>query len=207
MAFEHKVKALPFAYGSQKGISELTDKRHHDTHYAGYVAKRNEVEQKLETADKSKANANYSEFGELKRKETFNASGQILHELYWDMLGGDGKIESAAGSAMAKAIDEDFGSFENWKADMVATAKSSLGWAILCLDTSDGRLHNYLCDSHNIGAVWGAIPLLALDVFEHAYYGDYGPDRAKYIEACLSNVDWRKVEARYAKHALHRGKK
>jgi len=205
MAFEHKVKALPFAYGSQKGISELTDKRHHDTHYAGYVAKRNEVVQKLEACDKSKANANFSEFGELKRKETFNASGQILHELYWDVLGGDGVIDPD--SAIGKAIVADFGSIENWKADMVATAKSSLGWAILCLDPSDGKLHNYLCDSHNNGAVWGAIPFLALDVFEHAYYGDYGPDRAKYIEAYLSDVDWKKVELRYSKHSFHHGKK
>jgi len=111
MAFEHKSKVLPFAYGSQKGISETTDKRHHDTHYAGYVAKRNEVEQKLATADRTKANANFSDFGELKRKETFNASGQILHELYWDMLGGDGVID--ADSAIGKAIIADFGSFEN----------------------------------------------------------------------------------------------
>jgi len=206
MAFEHKVKALPFAYGSQKGISELTDKRHHDTHYAGYVAKRNEVVQKLDSIDKTKANANYSEFGELKRKETFNASGQVLHELYWDMLGGDGVID--ADSAIGKAIVADFGSVENWKQDMVATAKSSLGWAILCLDPSDGKLHNYLCDSHNIGAVWGAIPLLALDVFEHAYYGDYGPDRAKYIEAYLSNVDWKKVGGmKFQAHAAKFAKK
>jgi len=204
MAFEHKVKALPFAYGSQKGISELTDKRHHDTHYAGYVAKRNEVVQKLDSIDKTKANANYSEFGELKRKETFNASGQILHELYWDVLGGDGVIDPD--SAIGKAIVADFGSIDNWKADMAATAKSSLGWAILCLDPSDGKLHNYLCDSHNIGAVWEAIPLLALDVFEHAYYGDYGPDRGKYIEAYLSNIDWKKVEARYSKHSFHHAK-
>jgi Fe-Mn family superoxide dismutase len=206
MAFEHKTKPLPFAYGSQKGISEATDKRHHDTHYAGYVAKRNEVEQKLEACDKTKANANYSEFGELKRKETFNASGQILHELYWEVLGGDGAIDSD--SAIAKAIVADFGSFENWKADMVATAKASTGWAILCLDPSDGRLHNYLCDSHNFGAVWGAIPLLALDVFEHAYYGDYGPDRAKYIEAYLSDVDWKKVGGlKFQAHAAKFGRK
>lgn len=200
MAYEHKVKPLPFAYDSLKGISEQVNKWHHDTHYAGYVAKRNEVEQKLAACDKGKANANYSEFGELKRKETFNASGQILHELYWDGLGGDGSID--ANSAVAKAISAEFGSFDNWKADITATSKASLGWAILCLDPSDGRLHDYLCDLHNNGAVWGALPILAIDLFEHAYYHDYGPDRAKNIEAYLANIDWKKVNARYQKCAM-----
>ena len=79
-------------------------------------------------------------------------------------------------------IIQDFSSFESWKEDFIATAKSSLGWAVLCYDPSDKKLHNYLTDFHNNGVVIGSIPLLALDVFEHAYYHDYGPDRAKYIE-------------------------
>src|SRR3989338_6399595 len=91
MAFEHKVKPLPVPYNGTKGISEQVNKWHHDTHYAGYVNKRNEIEQVLLNVDRSKANANYSEFAGLKRHETFNANGMILHEIYWDMLGGDGK--------------------------------------------------------------------------------------------------------------------
>ncbi len=198
MAFEHKVKPLPFAYDSSKGISEQVNKWHHDTHYAGYVNKRNEIEQKLAVADRTKANANYSEFGELKRRETFNASGQILHEYYYMMMGGDGNVDMNSG--IAKAIIAEWGSFDKWKEDMVATSKASLGWALLVFDPSDGRLHNYLCDMHNNGAVWGSMVLLAVDVFEHAYYHDYGPDRAKYLEAYLSNVDWKKVDAQYGKY-------
>lgn len=197
VAYEHKVKPLPFAYDSSRGISEQVNRWHHDTHYAGYVAKRNEIEQKLAQFDKAKANANYSEIGELKRRETFNASGQILHELYYEMMGGDGAMD--ANSPIANALENEFGSIENWKADYAATSKAALGWAVLCLDPSDGRLHNYLVDYHNVGAVWGAIPLLALDVFEHAYYKDYGPERGKYVEAYLSNVDWKKVNARHEK--------
>lgn len=193
----HTIKPLPFDYGATKGISEQVNKWHHDTHYAGYVNKRNEIEQALEKADRSKANANYSEYGELKRRETFNASGQILHEIYWDMLGGDGHIGSSL--EVSKKIEKDFLSLTAWKEDFMACAKASLGWAILAYDPSDMKLHNYLCDFHNNGAVWGARPILAIDVFEHAYYHDYGPDRAKYLEAYLSNVDWGKVDTTYIK--------
>jgi Fe-Mn family superoxide dismutase len=198
MAFEHKVKPLPIPYTGTKGISEQVNKWHHDTHYAGYVNKRNEIEQKLSAADRTKANANYSEYGELKRRESFNASGQILHEYYWGMLGGDGVLDPS--SALGKALVAEFGSVEKWKEDFVACSKASLGWAILVFDPSDGRLHNYLCDMHNNGAVWGSMVLLACDVFEHAYYHDYGPDRAKYIEAYLSNVDWKKVDGHFQKY-------
>ncbi|MFH0922812.1 MAG: Fe-Mn family superoxide dismutase [Candidatus Micrarchaeota archaeon] len=189
MAGEHKVKPLPFALDALKGFSKQLNEWHHDTHYAGYVNKRNEIEIALETIDKTKANANYSQYGELKRKETFNASGQLLHELYWDNLGGDGKPSGE----ILKAIESDFGSFEKWKADFLACAKASTGWAILCLDK--GKMRNFLCDSHNQGAVWGANPILALDVFEHAYYHDYGPNRGAYLEAFMNNIDWKKADS------------
>ena len=193
----HAVKPLPFAYNALQGISEQVNKWHHDTHYAGYVNKRNEIESALETADRSKANANYSAYGELKRRETFNASGQILHEYYWGMLGGDGNADKSL--SVVKKIEEDFGSFEKWREDFIACAKASLGWTVVCFDYSDGKMHNFLCDFHNNGAVWGAVPILALDVFEHAYYHDYGPDRVKYIEAYLKNIDWKKVDGEYEK--------
>ncbi len=197
MAFEHKVKPLPYGYDALNGISAQINTWHHDTHYAGYVKKRNEIEKKLETVDRAVANASYSEYGEMKRRETFNASGQILHEIYWDVMGGNGKAGKAL--SVVGVLSKDFGSFDKWKEDFIACAKASLGWAILCYDPSDKRLHNYLCDMHNNGAVWGAVPLIAFDVFEHAYYYDYGPDRAKYIEAFLSNLKWEAVEARFQK--------
>ncbi len=191
----HQIKPLPFAYNALKGISEQVNKWHHDVHYAGYVKKRNEVEEKLAKADLSAANANYSEFGELKRRETFNANGQILHEIYWDILGGDGKPDENL--EVIKKIMGDFGSFDAWKSDFVASAKTSLGWTVLALDISDGKLHNFTGDTHNQGGVWGAWPLLPIDTFEHAYYHDYGPERLKYIDAFLNNIDWNKVEKRY----------
>ena len=196
MAYPHHIKPLPFGHDATPGISQQVNAWHHDTHYAGYVKKRNEIEEKLEKADRNQANANYSEYGELKRRETFNASGQILHELYWDMLGTGGARGTPQGR-IAEKMSADFGSAEKWQEDFIACAKAALGWAILCYDPSDGRLHNYLVDYHNNGAVWGARPLLAIDVFEHAYYHDYGPDRAKYVEAYLNNVAWEKVDKAY----------
>lgn len=192
---EFKVKELPYAYDKLEGISKQVNEWHHDKHYAGYVAKRNEIMKKLAEFDKSAANANYSEFGELKRRESFNASGAILHEIYYDNMGGNGKIDENL--EIVKAIKESYGSIEEWKQDFVATAKASLGWAILSYDPSDKKMRNFLCDFHNNGAVWGAIPLIAIDVFEHAYYFDYGPDRATYIQKYLENLNWEKINEMY----------
>ncbi len=185
----HSVK--PLGFGTLKGISEKTNQIHHGKLYTGYVNKRNEIELALSVADKSKANATHSEFGELKRQETFAANGQILHEIFFGILGGDG----VPNSNVLKMIERDFGSFENWKAEFIACGMSARGWAILAFDPSDGRLHNYTGDAHNQGGVWGAIPLIALDVYEHAYFIDFGSDRKAYIESYFSNLDWGKINA------------
>jgi len=194
----HQLKPLLYGYDAIEGVlSKEVVTWHHDKHHAGYVNKRNEIEEKLKSCDKSASNANWSDFGELKRRETFNASGQILHEIYWENLGGNGQWE--ASSAIAKRISEEFGSLDAWKADFKATSVASLGWAILCFDLSDGKLHNFLCDFHNNGAVWGAVPLVACDVFEHAYYRQYGPDRGSYLEKFFANLHWGRINDRYEK--------
>jgi Fe-Mn family superoxide dismutase len=154
--------------------------------YEGYVKKSNEVQGKIKEADKSEANQSYSYIGELKRQETFAVNGMKLHEVYFRNLGGDGKEKGI----LLDMINEDFGSFEAWKEDMVATGIAARGWAILCFDFKDMKLHNYGSDAHNIGAVWGAEPLIALDVYEHAYMLDYSIDRKSYIDAFFKNLDW-----------------
>ena len=195
----HTVKPMPVAF---EKLKELMDQEtytwHHDTHYAGYVNKRNEIEKELVGADRSKANANYSLFRSLKLEETWNGNGMVLHEVYWDTMGGDGKYD--ANSALVKKITEDFGSFDAWKADFIAVGKSGRGWVALCADVlTDGKLRNFLFDVHNMGGIVGSVPIIAADVFEHAYYHKYGPDRASYINALVANIDWAKVEARFGK--------
>ena len=194
-AGDHRLKPLPYDFDAlAPHVSEQVVRWHHDTHQQGYVDKRNEIERTLASFDLENANPNYSAWGEAKRKETFNASGQILHEIYWDVLGGAGGDPTGS---VGEAVARDFGSAAAWRRDFVATAKAAFGWAVLCFDPSDGRLHNFLVDFHHHGAVWGAVPLLPIDVWEHAYYKDRGPDRAAYVNAFLDLVDWDAVNERW----------
>ena len=158
--------------------------------YEGYVKKTNEIRNKLETADKSLANSAYSEIGELKRQESFSLDGVKLHEVYFGILGGNGKEEGR----VAEMIIRDFGSIENWIADMTASGLSARGWVILSYDFSEKTLRNYSADAHNVGIIAGIAPLITLDVYEHAYFMDYGVNRKGYIEAFFKNIDWQKID-------------
>jgi Fe-Mn family superoxide dismutase len=189
MAFE--VKDLLWAKDALRGISEKTIETHHDKLYAGYVNKRNEIESLLPGVDRSAANQAYSAYRALKLEETFSADGAILHELYFDILGGPG---GAPTGSLADKINADFGSFEAFVEDLTACGMAARGWAVTAYDPSDGKLHNFLCDVHNQGGVWGTVPLMALDTYEHAYFMDYGSDRAVYIQAFFDNVNWGKVQ-------------
>jgi len=171
---------------------------HYNKHHMGYVAKLNEIEEKLKNSDRSAANANFAEFSELKRQESFNHAGMVLHDVFWDNLGGDGDISGAA--EIKAAIEKDFGSFDAWKADFIATATGAKnsGWGLLVLDKLGGnRLRNVQVDFHNFGAFWGAVPLVACDVFEHAYYHKDGPNRGAYIKNFVENLHWNRIEQMY----------
>lgn len=203
---EHVLRARPYSDEEAKKllasvVSPETTDWHYNTHHKGYITKRNEIEKKLaEGADalRAGANANFSEFGELKRRETFNANGAILHDIYWENLGGDGRLENA--KELTKKITEDFGSIEKWKSDFKATALAAKnsGWAVLAIDPlSDGKLRNFLVDEHGVGAVWGTQPIIACDVFEHAYYHKDGPKRAAYVDNFLANLHGTRIENRF----------
>ncbi len=191
------VKELPFAKDALEGISGKTIETHHDRLYPGYVNKRNEIEQALPNADRSKAAQTYSEYRALKLEETFNADGQILHELYFSHLGPSAGTTTQPTGALAEAINRDFGSFEKFVEDLTACGMAARGWATVALDPTDGKLHTFLCDVHNQGGVWGTIPIMTLDVYEHAYFMDYGSDRKSYIQAFMKNVNWDKVAQNY----------
>lgn len=154
--------------------------------YEGYVKKTNEIQTKFEHADRSEANGVFSYIGELKRQETFAVNGMKLHEVYFGHLGGDGKAKGE----LVRMIEKDFGSMDAWKLDMIATGLAARGWAVLAFDLKDNRLHIYGSDAHNVGAVWGAIPVIVLDVYEHAYFMDYGVNRKDYINSFFLNLNW-----------------
>lgn len=198
----------PEPLGIDKDLDGLSLKmlQAHYKLYEGYVKKTNEVQGKIAEADKSEANAVYSYIGELKRQETFTVNGMKLHEVYFGHLGGDpstgsGQIGKPSG-VLVQMIEKDFGSLDTWKEDMVATGIAARGWGILAFDYRDNRLHNYGSDAHNVGAVWGAIPVIVLDVYEHAYFMDYGVDRKTYINSFFKNLDWNFANAIVKKYGL-----
>jgi Fe-Mn family superoxide dismutase len=205
MAYEWKFNPRPYsdieAKELLKGVvSPETTDWHYNKHHKGYVTAMNAIEQGFESADRSKANGNYSEIGELKRRLTWNHSGALLHDIYWSNLGGNG--DPTKGPEIVAAIKKEFGSFEKWKEDFKATAFSAKlsGWGLLVFDALySGRLLNVLVDEHQYGAIWGGIPLIACDVFEHAYYHKDGPGRADYISNFINNLDWGRINEKYKK--------
>ncbi|MBI2062510.1 MAG: superoxide dismutase [Candidatus Yanofskybacteria bacterium] len=193
-----EIKPLSYDAGSLKGISQKTIEIHHGKLYAGYVNKSNEVSEKLGELRKSgkvEGNQIYSELRGLKQGETFARNGMYLHENYFAILGGDG---SPKGEVL-KAIEEKWGSFEDFKTYFSACGMAARGWAILCWDMYEKRLMQYNCDAQNHGGVWGCIPIIAMDVYEHSYFIDTGSDRATYIKAFFDNLNWDKIEELYQK--------
>jgi superoxide dismutase, Fe-Mn family len=171
---------------SLDGISRETVEAHYKL-YQGYVNKRNEILGKLSDVDLSTANQVYSDVRSLKVDLTFAIGGIKNHEVYFEHLGGTG---GEPAGVFGELVRRDFGSVENWKADLKATGLAGRGWAWTAYDFDEGRLFNYIGDAQNSFPVWNASPLVALDVYEHAYFIDYGTDRASYIDAFFNNLDY-----------------
>ena len=168
------------------GISRETIEAHYKL-YQGYVNKRNEILGKLDGVDLSSANQVYSDLRALKVDLTFAIGGIKNHEIYFEHLGGVGGDPAGIFSDLVK---RDFGSVEAWRADLKATGMAGRGWAWTAYDWDEGRLFNYIGDAQNTFPVWNATPLVALDVYEHAYFIDFGTDRGAYIDAFLNNLDF-----------------
>jgi len=189
----------PLLFEALDGISEKTISIHHDKLYTGYVAKENEISEKLyalrEAGKFTDANQTYSELRALKDGETFASNGVYLHEGYFEILGGDGNPEGE----LADALIKKYGSMEIFQSYFSACGMAARGWTILVWDAHVSALRIINADAHNQGGVWGCIPLLVLDVYEHAYFIDFGSDRKAYIAAWWKNLDWKKIEATYQK--------
>jgi Fe-Mn family superoxide dismutase len=184
-------EAKPLTYKSLQGLSEKQIAEHHDVLYVGYVKKTDEIREKLKTVDLTKANATSSELRALKLEEGFAVNGVRLHEGYFAAMGGQG---GKASGNLLKMIEADFGSYEKWEAEFKALGLCARGWVVLAYDWEDMKLHNFLCDAHNQGGVWGCSTILILDVYEHAYFLDYGTKRKDYIETFMKNLNWKFVE-------------
>jgi superoxide dismutase, Fe-Mn family len=190
----HAPKPLGFDPAKLDGLSEKLIRSHWANNYQGSVATLNAVEARLAAAmaDKDMPAAIY---GGLKREELHRTGSVVLHELYFEQLGGNGQAEGRIRAAVAAS----HGSFEAWEAEFRRTAMAlagGSGWAILAWNRHTRSLHNYWAWDHTNGPV-GSAPLLVLDMYEHAFHMDYGSAAAKYVDAFMRNLDWAVVEARF----------
>jgi Fe-Mn family superoxide dismutase len=168
------------------GISRESVEAHYRL-YEGYVDKRNEILEKLGSVDLSAANQVYSEVRALKVELSFAVGGIKNHEIYFEHLGGDG---GAPDGLIGDLIARDFGSADDWRRDLKASGMAGRGWAWTAYDWDEARMFNYVGDTQNTFPIWNATPLIALDVYEHAYFLDFQTDRGAYIDAFLANLDW-----------------
>ncbi len=180
------------------GISREAVEAHYKL-YEGYVNKRNEILAKLADVDLSAGNQVYSELRALKVDLSFAVGGVKNHEIYFEHLGGDGGDPAGA---VAQLIKRDFGSADAWRSDLKATGMSGPGWAWTAYDWDEGRLFNYIGDAQNSYPIWNATPLVALDVYEHAYFLDFQTDRGAYIDVFFNNLDWAVVNDWVSKYQI-----
>ena len=173
------------------GISRESVEAHYKL-YTGYINKRNEILAELADVDLSAGNQIYSMVRALKVDLSFAIGGVKNHEIYFAHLGGGGGDPTGA---VADLIVRDFGSVAQWRDDLRATGMAGRGWAWTAYDWDEERLFNFIGDSQNTFPVWNATPLVALDVYEHAYFLDYGTDRPGYIEAFFANLDWAAINS------------
>ncbi|MFT4889619.1 MAG: Fe-Mn family superoxide dismutase [Halobacteriales archaeon] len=184
---------LPYDYDAlEPHISEQVLKWHHDTHHQGYVNGLNGAE---ETLQANRESGDHGSTPGALGDVTHNGSGHYLHHLFWECMSPNGGGEPEG--ALRERIEEDFGSYEGWKGEFEAAAGAAGGWALLVYDPVAKQLRNVKVDKHDRGALWGSHPILALDVWEHSYYYDYGPDRGSFIDAFFEVVNWDKVAEEY----------
>ncbi|MDQ3874897.1 MAG: Fe-Mn family superoxide dismutase [Actinomycetota bacterium] len=194
LAFQHEeitARELKPSLYELDGISRESVEAHYRL-YEGYVAKRNEILGQLAAVDTGAPNQVYSEIRALKVELSFAVGGVKNHEVYFEHLGGDGGHPDGP---IGGLIERDFGSVEAWRADLKATGMAGRGWAWTAYDWDEGRLFNYIGDTQNTYPIWNATPLVALDVYEHAYFLDYRTDRGSYIDAFFNNLDWTVVNS------------
>ena len=189
-------QARPLALDASKlnGLSERLITSHHANNYIGAVRRLGAIRAQLGALDW--AAAPVFTINGFKREELIAANSAFLHELYFDALGGDGVLGS---NGLSTAMQRDFGSVDRWRLEFTALAKAmggGSGWALLSWSSREGRLVNHWAADHT-HLLAGATPVLALDMYEHAYHLDFGAKAAAYVDAFMANIHWDRVYRRY----------
>jgi superoxide dismutase, Fe-Mn family len=193
MAYEAK------DYNRLLGMQGFSDTllKNHFTLYQGYVTSTNKVMDTLAQLLKEGKGGN-PEYAELKRRLGWEFNGMRLHEYYFENLGGKGGLQEGK---LRQKLAESFGGYEAWEKDFRATgAMRGIGWVALYQDVFSGRLINFWVNEHDTGHPAGGMPILIMDVFEHAFMIDYGLKRADYIESFFKNINWEAAEKRLLLH-------
>ncbi len=189
---------LPYGYADLEPFMDAqTVKLHHDIHHAGYVKGANAALAELEQIRGSGGEA-IQRVGAVTKNLAFNLSGHLLHDLFWKSMKPQGGGELSPDSPAGKRITPEFGSVEAFRANLAAAATQvqGSGWAVLVFEPLAQRTMVLQAEKHENGGAWGAVPLLALDVWEHAYYLTYQNRRPEYIEAFLKLINWQTIEER-----------
>ena len=191
---DFQIKPLGLDPGKLTNLSEQLIVSHHENNYSGAIKRLNAIRKQL--GDLDWATAPVFVVNGLKREELIAANSAFLHELYFDALGGNGVLPSCG---LSVALERDFGSAEQWRLEFTTLAKAmggGSGWALLSWSSREGRLINHWAADH-MHLLAGATPLLALDMYEHAYHIDFGAKAAAYVDAFMKNIHWDKVYRRY----------
>ena len=191
----YKAKDFGKLANSMNGFSASQIKQHLKL-YEGYVAKSNLMYNQLASMDISTANATYSPFRNLLTEQSYAVNGVVYHEFYFGNLGGKG---GEPGGDLKSGIEERWGSTGKFNDFLKAAGKAARGWVIIGYNTRGGYIDAFALDFHNVYSPANIVPILVLDVYEHAYMVDFGIDRGKYLETFMDNLDWGIVEKRLAK--------
>ena len=194
-----RIQPMPFDPSALAGLSVRLLESHHQNNYGGAVRRLNAIRDQL--ANTRFATAAGFQLNGLKREELIATNSMGLHELYFASLGGDGQ---AMEPPCQLALEANFGSVERWREEFTACAKAlggGSGWMLLVFQPREGTLFNQRAADHT-HALAGGVPILALDMYEHAYHLDFGAAAGAYVDAFMANIDWASVCARY-QHAVH----
>jgi len=194
---EYVLPKLPYAYEALEPVIDVgTVTLHHDKHHNTYVAGFNVTLKKIVEA---REKGDYAAIKALDKDLAFHGSGVVLHNLYWDNLCPRAECKEPTSGAFLEQVKADFGDLAKLKAEMGAAAKAveGSGWAVLVWDHASGQLLVLQAENHQKLTIWGVVPLLVLDVWEHAYYLKYQNNRAAYVDALWGIVNWTTVEKRF----------
>jgi Fe-Mn family superoxide dismutase len=186
----------PLGYKSIQGLLSAEQLApHHTGHYGGALKGYLDLDRQLESMAISETSVRVETYGAMQRSRASKGNSVLLHEIYFESMTTRGQTPAPG---LRNAIEERFGSKDKWATDFIATANAAAGWAVLARSLLNGKLYNLVCGEHAEGLLWMATPLIALDVYEHAYYVDYQNRKADYVAAFMEHIDWTSAEVRYA---------